>query len=731
MAEVPFLGYKIGPMSKVDNRFKGMPHYAEPRESTIVPSKLKPYNNDIRRDQNNYMAPRAKQLMSFQNYVKSLNEPIDEHTACKKYKDFMANLSQSKVGRFFDANKDREWFRVRYHPIESQEALHQQNLNFMKRLKIYSDLHERRYFDTLPYTTANTSAIINLMDAIIVQLEDGPKELVDQLLSRDNETMINEELRLKYVPNKPTSVTIDDINIETTLVEIREICTNAHPDLVRIAQLDPYYIEEGHLRRKVIAIYASHVDIKDVCWKLGRMKLNNRSLSVSINKCLTNRVIPVDATSNHHISIVNDIRNAITLILNFDELKGLYGKRKQLLEAVKQEVNKNEHVEVKMEECVQEEEQGDSNINNVAPLSPPGSVKSGNDEKEEKPFDVTTLDEDKEKEKKKLFEFKFNIEPSSHRQVSKLNKSKNLILEGAYIYLVEFINSAQAKYFLANVPNDLLDNSTKDDLTHSESDKVTIIQTIVENLSQSVEESTRFLDKLLWYLRIVHSFDYYSKSIYRQEDELTLRLGVIHVREHSPDVMMDTDDLGAIQAYIQKVDQEYEEFGQSQVQKYVTKDEERYNYKSYGKVITDELTSYAQRIQKPKSTDTEEVYKCRHCTRGFQKLTDIGRHFVSKHRWAIDIIELETDFFNAYLFDSTKINPCPPEELLEVPPNRFAKMSNFSQMGEDPDLLQQTLEAYSKMESFVREPAPRAQVDNDPRNESIVDYTDISFDDAI
>lgn len=66
-----------------------------------------------------------------------------------------------------------------------------------------------------------------------------------------------------------------------------------------------------------------------------------------------------------------------------------------------------------------------------------------------------------------------------------------------------------------------------------------------------------------------------------------------------------------------------------------------------------------------------------------------------------------------------------------MPPNRFARMTNLSQMGEDPDLLQQTIEAYSKMESFVREPAPRSQVESDPRNETIVDYGDISFDDAI
>lgn len=669
---------------------------------------------------------KGRQLMSFQNYVRTLNNNVDENTAYKKYKDFMANLSQSKVGRFFDANKDREWFRFKYHPIESQNHLKQQNVNFLKRLKIFNDLNDKNFFESLSYTKDNYSFILNLMDAIIVQLEDGPQDLVDQLLSQ-NDSKINFQLKENYIPSKPTSLVIDDISIETTLAEIQDICVQANPDLLRIAQLDPHYVEGGHLRRKVIVIYKSSVDIRDVCWKLSRMKLNNRPLNVYINKFLTNRIHSVDAISNHHISIVNDIRNAIVLILNFDELKGLYGKRKQILEDSSKESSDSSNV-VKME--VSYQDNSTEQIDTVAPLSPPGSEKSVPEEDGEKPFDVSSLDEDKEKEKKKMFEFRFNIDLSLHKIVKKLNKCKNPVLEGALVYLVEYIESSVAQYNLSRVPKQLQAEPEFVDLDKNQSDQFSTIRLLVENLSRTLDQSTKFLDKMLWYLRIVHSFDYYKKLIYKQEDELTLRLGVIHVRD-SPSNLSHEVSVDQIKEYIDKCKEESEEFGQSQVQKYVTKDEERFNYKSYGKVITDELSSYTQRIQKPKSNETEEVYKCKHCTRVFQKLTDIGRHFVSKHRWAIDAIELETDFFNAYLFDPSKINPCTPKELIDVPPNRFARITNFSQMGEDPDLLQQTIEAYNKMESFVREPAPRAQVESDPRNESIVDYTDISFDEAI
>lgn len=636
----------------------------------------------------------------------------------------MASLSQSKVGRFFDANKDREWFRLKYHPVENQKSLQQQNANFLKRLKIFNELLDKKYFDKLTYATSNASRVINLLDAIIVQLEDGPQHLIDQLLSEED-VKIDLEAREQIVPSKPTSVVIDDISVETSISEIQELCCQASPDLLRVAQLEPYYVEGGYLRRKVIATYRNNVDIKDVCWKLSRMKLNNRLLAVSVNKCLAKRIHSVDAISSNHLCIVNDIRNAIILILNLDESRGLFGKRKQMLEIMSD--SKENDVVMKVEDLSQDDNNV-SSIDNVAPLSPPGSDKSGVAGDEEKPFDVGTLDEDREKEKKKLYEFRFNTEPSIHRQVSKLNKNKNSVLEGAYVYLMEFVQSSAAKHQQLKVPRDLQEQPIEDDFEKTDRDKLTVLEQIVENLSCTKEDSMRYLDRLLWYLRIVHSFDYYKKSMYRFEDELTLKMGVVHLRDDSSEIPADRS---AIEEYLLKTGKELQEFGLTQTQRFVTRDEERYNYRSYGKVLTDELTSYAQRIQKGKGTDTEEVYKCKHCTRVFQKLSDIGRHFVSKHRWAVDAIEVETDFFNAYLFDATKIDPCPPKELLEVPQNKFTKMINFSQMGEDPDLLQQTIEAYSKMESYVKEPAPRAQVENDPRNESIVEYDDVSFDDAI
>lgn len=46
--------------------------------------------------------------------------------------------------------------------------------------------------------------------------------------------------------------------------------------------------------------------------------------------------------------------------------------------------------------------------------------------------------------------------------------------------------------------------------------------------------ATQVLDKLLLYLRIVHSVDYYNTSEYLNEDEMPNRCGIIHVRGPIP-----------------------------------------------------------------------------------------------------------------------------------------------------------------------------------------------------
>ena len=47
-------------------------------------------------------------------------------------------------------------------------------------------------------------------------------------------------------------------------------------------------------------------------------------------------------------------------------------------------------------------------------------------------------------------------------------------------------------------------------------------------------ELVKVLDKLLFYLRIVHSVDFYNHSEYPNEDEMPNRCGIMHARGIPP-----------------------------------------------------------------------------------------------------------------------------------------------------------------------------------------------------
>ena len=48
------------------------------------------------------------------------------------------------------------------------------------------------------------------------------------------------------------------------------------------------------------------------------------------------------------------------------------------------------------------------------------------------------------------------------------------------------------------------------------------------------EEYNRVLDRMILYLRIVHSFDFYSGVEYPNEDEMPHRCGIMHARGPVP-----------------------------------------------------------------------------------------------------------------------------------------------------------------------------------------------------
>ena len=60
------------------------------------------------------------------------------------------------------------------------------------------------------------------------------------------------------------------------------------------------------------------------------------------------------------------------------------------------------------------------------------------------------------------------------------------------------------------------------------------------------ETLLKVLDRLILYLRIVHSLDYYNGSDYPYEDEMPNRCGIIHVRGPMPEKATQAEGLSLL-----------------------------------------------------------------------------------------------------------------------------------------------------------------------------------------
>lgn len=113
-------------------------------------------------------------------------------------------------------------------------------------------------------------------------------------------------------------------------------------------------------------------------------------------------------------------------------------------------------------------------------------------------------------------------------------KSRNPVLKDITDYLIEE-GSAEEDEYEGTQRNPDSENAEKPEKEAGESDESA--PTIERD-----EELNRVLDRLLLYIRIVHSLDFYNCSDYPLEDEMPNRCGIIHVRGSPPPHKVTAED---------------------------------------------------------------------------------------------------------------------------------------------------------------------------------------------
>uniref|UniRef100_A0AAY5KMW8 Serrate RNA effector molecule homolog n=1 Tax=Esox lucius TaxID=8010 RepID=A0AAY5KMW8_ESOLU len=218
--------------------------------------------------------------------------------------------------------------------------------------------------------------------------------------------------------------------------------------------------------------------------------------------------------------------------------------------------------------------------------------------------------------------------------------TQNPILKNITDYLIEEV-SAEEEELLGSMGGADTEEGTKEgnpaEITVERDDKL-----------------VKVLDRLLFYLRIVHSIDYYNNCEYPSEDEMPNRCGMIHVRGPIPPNRITHGEV-----------LEWQKTFEERLSPLFTMKEKL----SEDEAIKMGRKDPEQEVEKFVSANTQELGKdkwlCPLSGKKFKGPEFVRKHILNKHGDKIEEVKKEVMFFNNFLMDAKRpslpeIKPPPP-----------------------------------------------------------------------
>lgn len=572
-------------------------------------------------------------------------------------------------------------FKLRYHPDENYKRRDEQKKNVIQRLRIFMDLLNKGWLENLSLEIEKSKEIQRFLDACVIRLEGGSDEDILRLLdssqnteskSQNNESNVNGSPKAQDQNNKSknqkdetqnaselenkggdtgsesgaytdsdsdgetksrkkksrsaksnpknsnelhktASIFMPKLSPSVSKLDLENLCKQ-YDGFKRVALSDPAP-ERGFYRRGWIT-FESNVDVKKICWDLQNIKVKDSNPGAIVNREIASRIRPIASVASYQKSVAKtDLKNAMKIIQNMDKKWKIWQN--------KQEKTKQS----KENESNEQENQPDKNETDTA----------HNQEEylklEESGFSALPVNEST-----------LDLDHSFH--------GPNPLLENITDYLVEE-TSAEENELLGDV-DDQSNNRNGSDFE------------IDQNFLKA-------LDKLVLYLRVVHSIDFYNAIEYQQEDSMPNRLGIVFVRP-----AMNSN-------YKLKKDEteEYIKNFESKLKPYV----------DYREKIDLELArrlglkERKEEIEKFIITNTQELapdrWLCPLSGKRFKGPEFIRKHLFYKHMEKIVDVKKEVEYFNNYLMDPKR------PQLAEHPSNKLGQSQLMSQNQAQTQAFQQ------------------------------------------
>uniref|UniRef100_A0A158R582 Serrate RNA effector molecule homolog n=1 Tax=Syphacia muris TaxID=451379 RepID=A0A158R582_9BILA len=565
-------------------------------------------------------------MMTFKKFLATQDDNITDEDAIAKYSEYKMDFKRQELQKFFDAHKDEEWFRLKYHPDDSSSRKEEQHKNLLRRLEIFEEMQNKGIIDKIRIDFDCAADIIRVMDTLVVKLEGGTDEDVNMLQNEkiDDESVVElekekrfsnlihveekkesggetdegkknleesangdgavsdsdgerkeddenndehkgERQKKKMLLHKTSSIFLRNVAPSITMQEIEAVCMR-FPGFLRVGMADP--LPDRKFFRRGWVTFRRDVNIKEICWNLNNFRIRDCDLGAIVNRDLARRVRSVNGITGHKQVAQNDLRLAAKLVTVFDKKTNIYQPEK------------------------------DEDENNA-----------------------------------------FEMDPVA--------KSRNPLLKNITDFLIEEANAEEEELLGLSAAAE----SDEDQKTRFQRDDALL----------------KKLDKIILYLRVVHSVDFYNHGEYPNEDVMPNRCGMMHVRAAPPSPSQwGTDENGKTlvsQKFVNDFIAQFTSHIKNALLSEVVLTEadlENLGQKDPEKEVEAFIQANSVELAKDK-------WLCPLSGKKFKGPEFIRKHLTSKHQEKLDQVRQEAVFFNNYLSDPKRPQPAEVKPQSVVP----------------------------------------------------------------
>ncbi|XP_050422742.1 serrate RNA effector molecule homolog isoform X2 [Adelges cooleyi] len=112
-------------------------------------------------------------MMSLKAFLITQDDNITDEEALAKYNEYKLQFKRNQLNEFFVAHKDEEWFKIKYHPDDSVKRKEEQTIAIKKRLEVFKEFLAKNKIDGIVVDADNPDPLVLLLDSVVIKLEGG------------------------------------------------------------------------------------------------------------------------------------------------------------------------------------------------------------------------------------------------------------------------------------------------------------------------------------------------------------------------------------------------------------------------------------------------------------------------------------------------------------------------------------------------------------------------------